>query len=282
MKVRVITALCIIAVVVPLAILGSWWSLALMLLFIGGGIVELLEVRHDNSWPWYFKIIVYLFSLTMLGWPFITNWIQTGVFTLPNPYNIGMNVYFLGLYLLILFCFEITTPRIKAVDVFYLFAMTLMLTLAGQAFMAVRINLGVAPLFYVLFITYINDTFALLIGSKFGKHKLAPVISPKKTWEGAIGGIVVATICGIAFYLIFPFGGTLLNLGWIILFSLILSIGGVFGDLVFSSIKRYFEMKDFGNIFPGHGGVLDRIDSIVFNLILFIVLYLIATGGLIV
>jgi len=276
-KTRVITALCIIAVVVPLAYLGSWYTLVLAILFIGGGIIELLEVRPDKNWPWYFKLSAYVFSLIMLLWPMLVYWYNGGQ-GFPTAIIVGVPAMVIVFYLMFLFCIEITTPRIKTLDVFYIFGMTLLLCLAGQSCLATRLDYGIAALFYILIVTYVNDAFALFVGMKFGKHQLAPVISPKKTWEGAFGGIFFATIAGVGFYLIFPFGGEYLNVWLVLIISIVLAVGGIFGDLIFSSIKRHLGLKDFGNIFPGHGGFLDRIDSITFNLVLFAVIISIVTG----
>ena len=98
-----------------------------------------------------------------------------------------------------------------------------------------------------------------------GKHKLLEEISPKKTWEGTIGGTIIGTFVSTVFYVTVI--NPNINLGIIILVSLFLSIIGQFGDLVFSAIKRYYGKKDFSNIMPGHGGVLDRLDSLIFVLL---------------
>ena len=122
--------------------------------------------------------------------------------------------------------------------------------------------------FYILYVfcgAFISDTFAFLVGSKFGKTKLAPDISPNKTVEGSIGGIcgvilsfVVITMVG-KYY--FSIAG---NVVYWILVGIAASVAGQFGDLTASAIKRYCKIKDFGNIMPGHGGILDRFDSLMF------------------
>jgi phosphatidate cytidylyltransferase len=104
-----------------------------------------------------------------------------------------------------------------------------------------------------------NDTFAYLSGMAFGKHKLFERISPKKTWEGAIGGALFAIIASIVFSVFYP---ELNPFEWIG-FAMIIIIFGTFGDLFESMIKRSFGLKDSGNIMPGHGGILDRFDSIL-------------------
>jgi len=122
-------------------------------------------------------------------------------------------------------------------------------------------------LFYVLLIfvcAWLDDTGAYFIGKKFGKRKLAPQVSPKKTVEGSIGGIITAIIFSIVLGLITQiyFGRTInyLALGIV---ALIASCLGQLGDLVASLMKRQSGVKDFGNIMPGHGGILDRFDSVI-------------------
>lgn len=114
--------------------------------------------------------------------------------------------------------------------------------------------------FFPFLLVWINDTFAYLFGSQFGKHKLFPRISPKKSWEGAIGGSVATIAAGVA---IAPYidGLSIVNS---IVISCIVAVFGVLGDLLESMFKRNIEVKDSGNIMPGHGGVLDRFDAILF------------------
>ena len=117
--------------------------------------------------------------------------------------------------------------------------------------------------FFALFTTFASDTAAFLAGSALGKNKLAPHISPAKTWEGAISGIIGAIIVSLVFILPTPL--TLpLNWGQAILLGLLASIFGQLGDLVESLFKRNMVAKDSGRLIPGHGGFLDRMDSIVF------------------
>ena len=109
-----------------------------------------------------------------------------------------------------------------------------------------------------------TDTFAYEIGSKFGKHKLTPV-SPKKSVEGSVAGIVgTMGVCGIIALVTNTYFSTNFNIILVVLMSAILSVIGQIGDLAASSIKRYCGVKDFGKIMPGHGGILDRFDSILF------------------
>ncbi|MCL2081405.1 MAG: phosphatidate cytidylyltransferase [Oscillospiraceae bacterium] len=122
--------------------------------------------------------------------------------------------------------------------------------------------------FIVLFaviIPVMTDIFAMLTGMLFGKTRLLPEISPKKTVEGCVGGIIFAVIFSLVYGLILRFAfGFYVDYLVILLLAVVGSIAGQLGDLAFSYIKRGFKVKDFGAIFPGHGGVLDRFDSLLF------------------
>lgn len=110
-----------------------------------------------------------------------------------------------------------------------------------------------------------SDTCALFAGMAFGKHKLAPVISPKKTIEGAVGGIIGATILMIVVAFIFnTYAGLKIHYVVAAILGALGAVVGQVGDLSFSIIKRQTNIKDYSHIFPGHGGVLDRFDSVIF------------------
>ncbi len=126
---------------------------------------------------------------------------------------------------------------------------------------------GMTMLIYLLMLTMLTDIFAYFVGVKFGKHKLAPSISPKKTIEGSIGGTVVAVGIATPFALYFEIFDLSQNVGTVlivIVFGVFISLLAQMGDLIASALKRQFDIKDFSNIFPGHGGVLDRFDSTMF------------------
>lgn len=112
----------------------------------------------------------------------------------------------------------------------------------------------------VYIIAFGSDTFAYFAGKLFGKRKLYPQVSPNKTIEGAIGGIIGCTIISILYFNYLSINKYI----YIIIFSICASIFSMVGDLSASKIKREFEAKDFGNFLPGHGGILDRFDSVLF------------------
>lgn len=116
--------------------------------------------------------------------------------------------------------------------------------------------------FGILLLTWVNDTGAYLVGSQFGRHPLFPSVSPRKTWEGTIGGITISMLFGVLLYLFFSQHGLI---DWLVLAALV-AIFGTLGDLVESMLKRSMHVKDSGNILPGHGGLLDRFDAFIFCL----------------
>lgn len=116
--------------------------------------------------------------------------------------------------------------------------------------------------FGLLLLTWMNDTGAYLIGSKFGKHLMLPRISPKKTWEGTLGGMAVTFLTAYVFCTV---SGVMRLADWMVL-ATIVSIFGPMGDLVESMLKRSIGVKDTGHLLPGHGGLLDRFDAFIFLL----------------
>lgn len=125
---------------------------------------------------------------------------------------------------------------------------------------------GKMLIWFVLIASWGSDVFAYSIGKKFGKHKLTP-ISPNKTIEGSVAGIIGSVVLGIIYSVLCnTLWGTGINYVLVGIIVAMLSVVGQIGDLAASSIKRYCEIKDFSDLIPGHGGMLDRIDSIIFVL----------------
>jgi phosphatidate cytidylyltransferase len=122
----------------------------------------------------------------------------------------------------------------------------------------------------LIVVNWINDTMAYVAGSRFGKTPLFPRISPKKTWEGTIGGLLGSILTGVLFYV---FTDVFQLTEWLIL-VVIIKVFGDLGDLVESMLKRSYDMKDSGTLLPGHGGFLDRFDAFIF-LLPFATLYII-------
>ncbi|MBA3649241.1 MAG: phosphatidate cytidylyltransferase [Chitinophagales bacterium] len=120
----------------------------------------------------------------------------------------------------------------------------------------------------ITFLVWTNDTMAYVTGSLIGKHKILPSISPKKTWEGFSGGLLFSILCG---FILSYFFHQLNAVNWLVI-ACIVSIFGTFGDFIESMIKRHAGVKNSGNFFPGHGGLLDRFDAFIF-MIPFVFIY---------
>ncbi len=113
----------------------------------------------------------------------------------------------------------------------------------------------------VMPVTWLSDSAAFFIGSRFGKHKIAPRLSPKKSWEGYLGGIVAGILAGVLFSLLWGLVSPSMTIGRGIIVGIVLSVFPFLGDLGESMLKRHFGVKDSSNLLPGHGGLLDRLDS---------------------
>lgn len=137
---------------------------------------------------------------------------------------------------------------------------TLMIALFGLSHLGLLLSLpgGRGLLFFLVFITEMNDVFQFVWGKLFGKHKILPKVSPNKTWEGFIGGVLTTTALGFTLNFLTPCTAT-----QIIIISFLTANAGFVGDVIISSVKRDLNLKDTSTAIPGHGGVLDRIDSLV-------------------
>lgn len=123
----------------------------------------------------------------------------------------------------------------------------------------------IGPVIFILFMTQFNDVSQYVWGKMLGRHKIIPKVSPNKTWEGFLGGFVTITICA---GIIAPYLTPLSNIQGCVAGSII-SMSGFIGDVVISSVKRDLQIKDSGNLIPGHGGILDRLDSLIYTAPLF-------------
>lgn len=254
MKQRIITGLLIIAVVLPTFLYGGWPFNLVVFFFIAFGLYEVYAVKK-NQWPiWIYVLLIGLVLLLANA-------------NLENLY-LGSLALIMGLFLLTVL-FDWITPM----DISYLFTLLILLSGALRSVLY-TVSYGRIELVYVLFVTYLTDSGAYFTGYLFGKHKLNERISPKKTIEGAIGGWLVASILGIGYSWLWV---RVIPFNIMVLSSLILPLVSQLGDLAFSALKRYFGIKDFGTLFPAHGGVLDRIDSLLFSLMTF---YIILTMAL--
>lgn len=148
-------------------------------------------------------------------------------------------------------------------------ALSLFIAFFMSSIAKLKLDYGSVAVFVVFLSAWMTDIGAYFGGYFFGKHKLAPVVSPKKTVEGSIGGILLCTILNILYavfinYVFYGYAGFHAEYHIFAILAVGASIVGQFGDLAASAIKREYKIKDFGTIFPGHGGVMDRFDSVIF------------------
>ncbi|MGM9795854.1 MAG: phosphatidate cytidylyltransferase [Candidatus Aphodosoma sp.] len=171
---------------------------------------------------------------------------------------------FIALYFVLLVIYFVASFFIKNEMVNFKFIVTSMIYIAvpfalfGTLELEREGNMIIA--LGMFFVIWGNDTFAYLVGSLLGKHKMFPMISPKKSWEGFVGGLLGSLAVGTMIYYVNE-GSSLVNC---LVFSVMISLFATFGDLFESIIKRKFGVKDSGTIIPGHGGMLDRFDSFLF------------------
>ena len=254
---RVLSAIIMVVIFVPFLIIGGWPFTVVMSLLSVMGLYELLHIRESKKdFPKFMKIIAYLMVIF-----FTTLNAASSDFS----YNISYKVVSLIIFMFVVpMVFINDTKKYNLNDALFLVGSILFVGLSFNLLMVTR-NISISYIIYLFLITVITDTFALFTGMLVGKHKLAPEISPKKTIEGAIGGSFMGTVVASAFYI------TVINPA-ASLVMILLTVVGQIGDLAFSSIKRYYGIKDFSNLIPGHGGILDRFDSIVFVTMAFVIL----------
>ena len=189
---------------------------------------------------------------------------------------IGIVIYYVGIYftpmyywlmyivadfMIIAFVFVITYPRYSAYQMLGAFAGIIYTgVLFSCVYLTRCLSHGWLVVWLIILASWGSDTFAYCVGMLFGKHKMAPILSPKKSVEGAVGGVAGAALLGFLYALIFK--------GPLLTYTIICAGGAfiaMFGDLTASGIKRSMGIKDYGTLIPGHGGILDRFDSVIFT-----------------
>ena len=259
MKVRVISAMVALAIIIPLLCLGGYPFA------IGIGIISILAYKEiidlkksHNEIPSVVKILGMLVLLYLV----LGNY---GI----NSLDFAINYPRLLLPLVVLLIPTVFYQKgeYTTKDALYLIGSVFLIGLIFNLLLVIR-NINVYLLIYLLSIPIFTDTFAYLIGCLIGKHKMCPSVSPKKSWEGAIAGLIGGSAIAMIIYsnLISNFSIKLA------ITTIILSAVGQIGDLVYSKIKRENDIKDFSNLMPGHGGILDRLDSVSFVIIVYVVL----------
>lgn len=254
MKQRVISAIVALLIFIPIFLVGgALYDLAFIILAVLG-LHEFLKIREEKKeFPIFISFISYILLILIVA---------TGITTKEMIFTIDFRVIS-ALILVFLVPTVLYHDRsiYSIVDAFYLIGGVFFLGVSFSLLIIFR-NIDLKLLIYLFTITIMTDTYAFIIGRLIGKHKLLENISPNKTLEGMISGTFFGTFLGTLYYL--SFISIDKNIIIVILTTLFLSVLGQLGDLVFSAIKRYYGKKDFSNIMPGHGGILDRFDSIIF------------------
>ena len=270
MKTRVISAIVAAAIVIPIFLLGGWVFQLGVVILASLAYLELLKLKESHkNFPNIVRLLGFL-SLVHI------------VLYKNNLYSVGISYFSITLtfMLLLIPTIFIDKDRYTTKDALYLVGFILFLGGFFNLLISIRngrlslIN-GKWLLLYLVLIAVVTDTFAYVIGSLIGKHKLIPSVSPKKSVEGSVGGSLVGTIVCTIFYVNLVSNGK--NIVIVVLMTLILTIIGQIGDLFFSKIKRENKIKDFSNIMPGHGGILDRLDSLSFITFSYILIFHVLT-----
>ena len=261
MKKRTISAIIMLAIFIPVLIMGD----LLFALFISAaavlGVHELLKTKRlrDKKIPLAIDLFAYILVLFLT----LNNYDIISVSYTIDYRLISATLLIFGLPLV--FINDTTKYSIK--EVLTYIGITLFIGFSFNLIILIR-NYSLDYIIYLFLVTIATDTFAYFIGKNIGKNKLAPKISPNKTIEGTIGGTLMAVFIATMYFT--KVINSSLNVGVVVFMTVMLSLLGQIGDLFFSFIKREYDIKDFSNLIPGHGGVLDRLDSIIFAVLGFL------------
>lgn len=265
---RTLTAI-VFAVVMLVGLLWNQWSFLVLFSIIHFGCwweyFNLLEKIHNTSYHRYTRIGFMLMGYAIMLW-FCDRAFQINSYHLKE--NFAFPVSIAGFVMLVMGIFQTKYLKLKAfgaaaLGLFYIslsWGLMIDMRQEGMTFKGDMLFIDFGRIYpcLIIFSIWINDTMAYLVGSLIGKTPLS-AISPKKTWEGTVGGAILAIII-IGFGGSYLIGTTILNA---MIVAAIASIVGTFGDLLESKLKRMANVKDSGSFMPGHGGFLDRFDSLL-------------------
>ncbi len=254
MKQRIFSAIVVLAIFIPILIIGGVLFKLFVLIVALLGLKELLDIKEKKDViPLTMKILTFgLFTYLVISMSDTNN-----LFYLLDYRSISLILLILLLPIIIYNDNKVYNIN----DAMFLVGAIFFLGISFNLFILLR-EYSLVYIIYLFVITTMTDTYAYIAGNLIGHHKLIEKISPNKTWEGVIIGTVFGVLISSVFYYIAISDD--INVFYLVLSTTLLSLIGQFGDLVFSSIKRLYNKKDFSNIMPGHGGVLDRLDSFIF------------------
>ena len=254
---RIITALILVLIFVPVCIFSNTVVFPIFISLLS--VIAVYEISkclgyHKNL---FLTIPLYLIALAL---PIFRCFVNTNAFFLSH-----IPAVFVGAVIYALIYVMLRKNKDNLNEIITLYALSIFAISGFTSILLVRLMHNGKAIFLLAFLgAWICDTFAYFTGMLLGKHKLIPEISPKKTVEGAIGGVIF-TVIGFALYCLIWNSISDYKLSYLTLciYGFVLSIASQFGDLIASSIKRQYNVKDYGSIFPGHGGVLDRFDGVL-------------------
>ena len=288
MKQRVISGTVIAAVIVGFGLIGGYPLAALMMIasMIGfqelaraAGVLEASEKANILTGLALSAAVIYYTGLMLLQF----RWADQ-----PDRLVFASDLFtvmvIIAAFILLMTAYVFTFPKFKAEQVMAgFFSFVYAPVLLSFVYRSRELPYGIFMYALIFVCSSVCDTCALAAGMAFGKHKMAPVLSPKKTVEGAVGGVIGSAVCSLLLSFLagrlYPeaaFGAVFVIIG------ICGSLVGMVGDLAASAIKRNHGIKDYGNLIPGHGGIMDRVDSILFTapLIYILGVFLLGTAGL--
>jgi phosphatidate cytidylyltransferase len=251
MNKRILTGVVGIPVLAVIIVLGGWVFFGALCIVAGMGLYEYVKSVNGKQDMNLNPFLVILLGLSIL-----------------TAFKVGPQ-WILGLLVLSLAIFiarDVFKGNVNIFNaVFGVYGLIYIPFFLGHLIALEQMIQGTMLIWLVFIISFGTDTFAYIVGMRYGKHRLSPNISPKKSVEGSVGGVVAAVVFSMIFGFFFEgAGGIGLSIFKYGIIAFVASLVSQLGDLAASMIKRQFGIKDFGHLLPGHGGILDRFDSVIF------------------